>query len=554
MNFDPNWGQAGQSIQQFWQEQWSKSLQTLQQWGTAAPAGFGPIPSMPTMPGMPGMGGAPNPWAGIMDAMQSAMPQGGGASTVQFDPAKLKGLQEEYLAAVQSLTDQKAVQALLGKDKRFNTPEWAANPVAAVAAANFLVGSRMLMGMADAVQSDEKTCNRLRFAVEQWVAAMAPSNFLALNADALHKVVETKGESLAQGISNLLADMRQGHVSMTDETLFTVGKNVATTEGAVVFENELFQLIEYKPLTTKVYEKPFLMVPPCINKFYILDLQPDNSVIRYAVSEGHHTFVVSWRNPDESLAHKSWDCTCTAAMLGWHRAIRFGLGLGSALGLEGFYILFLGVVAVVIVLIDLTAVAHPGVGSHRLGVVVFLLFDHLGQCQIASCLQRISRHGAGVQPFHANHASIGTQALMQLTMPHIHANDLGRILLQQAVGKTARALTHIQTAQARDFEAGGRQSAFQLEPAARDVFGLCRIQQQKLCTCGNIVAILGNLLPGRQRRETPLHARSNQALRLRTRGSMTRFNQKHICAHSVASFEINRRQALHGVQRAKKSF
>ena len=307
MNFDPNWGQAGQSIQQFWQEQWSKSLQTLQQWGTAAPAGFGPIPSMPTMPGMPGMGGAPNPWAGIMDAMQSAMPQGGGASTVQFDPAKLKGLQEEYLAAVQSLTDQKAVQALLGKDKRFNTPEWAANPVAAVAAANFLVGSRMLMGMADAVQSDEKTCNRLRFAVEQWVAAMAPSNFLALNADALHKVVETKGESLAQGISNLLADMRQGHVSMTDETLFTVGKNVATTEGAVVFENELFQLIEYKPLTTKVYEKPFLMVPPCINKFYILDLQPDNSVIRYAVSEGHHTFVVSWRNPDESLAHKSWD-------------------------------------------------------------------------------------------------------------------------------------------------------------------------------------------------------------------------------------------------------
>jgi hypothetical protein len=115
---------------------------------------------------------------------------------------------------------------------------------------------------------------------------MAPSNFLALNADALNKVVETKGESLAQGIANLLADMRQGHVSMTDESLFTVGKNVATTEGAVVFENELFQLIEYKPLTAKVFEKPFLMVPPCINKFYILDLQPDNSVIRYAVSQG----------------------------------------------------------------------------------------------------------------------------------------------------------------------------------------------------------------------------------------------------------------------------
>ena len=94
---------------------------------------------------------------------------------------------------------------------------------------------------------------------------------------------------------------------MTDESLFEVGKNVATTEGAVVFENEFFQLIEYKPLTAKVYEKPFLLVPPCINKFYILDLQPENSFIRYAVSQGHRTFVVSWRNPDESMAQKTWD-------------------------------------------------------------------------------------------------------------------------------------------------------------------------------------------------------------------------------------------------------
>ena len=101
--------------------------------------------------------------------------------------------------------------------------------------------------------------------------------------------------------------MRQGHVSMTDESLFEVGKNVATTEGAVVFENDYFQLIEYKPLTAKVYEKPFLMVPPCINKFYILDLQPENSLIRYAVSQGHRTFVVSWRNPDASMEKATWD-------------------------------------------------------------------------------------------------------------------------------------------------------------------------------------------------------------------------------------------------------
>ena len=108
-------------------------------------------------------------------------------------------------------------------------------------------------------------------------------------------------------MQNLLHDMRQGHVSMTDESVFEVGKNVGTTEGAVVFQNELFQLIEYKPLTAKVYERPFLLVPPCINKFYILDLQPENSLIRYAVEQGHRTFVVSWRNPDESLAQTTWD-------------------------------------------------------------------------------------------------------------------------------------------------------------------------------------------------------------------------------------------------------
>jgi hypothetical protein len=134
------------------------------------------------------------------------------------------------------------------------------------------------MGLADAVESDAKTRARIRFAVEQWMAASSPSNFLALNAEAQKKAIETKGESIAKGVQNLLHDMRQGHVSMTDESVFEVGKNVATTEGAVVFENELFQLIEYKPLTAKVYERPFLLVPPCINKFYILDLQPDNSL------------------------------------------------------------------------------------------------------------------------------------------------------------------------------------------------------------------------------------------------------------------------------------
>jgi polyhydroxyalkanoate synthase len=193
------------------------------------------------------------------------------------------------------------------QDKRFTSPAWHHNPLAAMNAAVYLLNSRTLMALTDAVEADEKTRNRLRFAVEQGVAAAAPSNFLAFNAEAQEKALETQGESIAKGMQNLLHDMRQGHVSMTDESVFTVGKNVATTEGAVVYENELFQLIEYKPLTAKVFEKPFLMVPPCINKYYILDLQPENSVVRYAVAQGHRTFVVSWRNPDASLSHKTWD-------------------------------------------------------------------------------------------------------------------------------------------------------------------------------------------------------------------------------------------------------
>jgi len=227
--------------------------------------------------------------------------------TLKFSPEKLQSLQGQYFKDASELWNQGLQNSLQVKDRRFSGEAWAANPMAAFNAATYLLNARTLMGLADAVDADEKTRNRIRFAVEQWVAAAAPSNFLAFNAEAQKKAIETQGESIAKGVKNLMHDMQQGHVSMTDESLFEVGKNVATTEGAVVFENEFFQLIEYKPLTAKVYEKPFLLVPPCINKFYILDLQPENSLIRYAVSQGHRTFVVSWRNPDESMAQKTWD-------------------------------------------------------------------------------------------------------------------------------------------------------------------------------------------------------------------------------------------------------
>ncbi len=192
-------------------------------------------------------------------------------------------------------------------DKRFKSQEWIAHPGAAFLAEMYLLNARTLMQMADQVEADAKTKQRIRFAVQQWIDAASPSNYLALNPEAQRKAIETQGESLMQGLQHLWGDIRQGHMSQTDETLFEVGRNVATTPGSVVFENELFQLIEYKPTTAKVFARPLLMVPPCINKYYILDLQPDNSLIAYTVAQGHRVFVMSWRNPDDSLARKTWD-------------------------------------------------------------------------------------------------------------------------------------------------------------------------------------------------------------------------------------------------------
>lgn len=257
----------------------------------------------------------------------SAFPDAVSQPSVQFDAAKHQALQQEYVREATQLWANGLKVSPDLKDKRFGSAAWLGNPLAALTASSYLLNAKALTGMADAIQADEKTRQRVRFAVEQWVAAMSPSNYLALNPEAQQKAIETKGESLAKGIQNLLHDMEQGHVSMTDERVFEVGKNVATTEGAVVFENELFQLIEYKPLTTKVHERPFLLVPPCINKYYILDLQPDNSLIRYAVSQGHRTFVVSWRNPDESLGHKTWDDYIEDALI---RAITVVREIGGA--------------------------------------------------------------------------------------------------------------------------------------------------------------------------------------------------------------------------------
>jgi len=231
-------------------------------------------------------------------------------------PEQLRRIQAEYLRDAAELWNQ-SLQRLQGPagataakplpDRRFAAAEWTRNPVAASAAQLYLLNARTLMTLADQVQGDAKTRARVRFAVQQWVDAASPSNCLAFNPEALEKAVQTQGESIGRGLQQLLADVQKGHVSQTDESVFEVGRNVATTAGSVVFENALFQLIEYQPLTAKVHERPMLFVPPCINKYYILDLQPDNSIIRYTVEQGHRTFVMSWRNPDDSMKALGWD-------------------------------------------------------------------------------------------------------------------------------------------------------------------------------------------------------------------------------------------------------
>jgi polyhydroxyalkanoate synthase len=192
-------------------------------------------------------------------------------------------------------------------DRRFGASEWGESPAASFAARLYLLNAQTLNRLADSVEGDAKTKARIRFAVQQWVEAASPSNCLALNPEALHKALVSQGESIVQGMQHLLADLRRGQLLQTDESVFEIGRNVASTEGSVVFENELIQLIEYKPLTAQVHARPILFVPPCINKYYILDLQPDNSLIRYTVAQGHRCFVISWRNPDDSLVAKTWD-------------------------------------------------------------------------------------------------------------------------------------------------------------------------------------------------------------------------------------------------------
>ena len=192
-------------------------------------------------------------------------------------------------------------------DRRFQAPEWQQLPFFDYLKQAYLLNTRWLGEIVETAPLDAAAKHKLRFFTRQWTDAAAPANFPATNPEVLKLAQQTEGASLLRGLDNLNADLKKGRITMTDESAFEVGRNLAITPGAVVFENDLMQLIQYAPLTEMVHEKPLLIVPPCINKYYILDLQPDNSFVRYAVAQGHTVFMVSWRNAPADMGHVTWD-------------------------------------------------------------------------------------------------------------------------------------------------------------------------------------------------------------------------------------------------------
>ncbi len=192
-------------------------------------------------------------------------------------------------------------------DRRFHAPEWQTLPYFDYLKQAYLINSRWLTDLVETAQLAPPAKNKLRFFTRQLIDAAAPANFAPTNPEVIKLAAATKGESLARGLEHLSADAKKGRISMTDESAFEIGRNIALTPGTVVYENELMQLIQYAPATDTVYARPLVMVPPCINKYYILDLQPHNSFAGYAVAQGHTVFMVSWRNVPADMGHLTWD-------------------------------------------------------------------------------------------------------------------------------------------------------------------------------------------------------------------------------------------------------
>jgi polyhydroxyalkanoate synthase subunit PhaC len=192
-------------------------------------------------------------------------------------------------------------------DRRFAAREWRDNAYYDYLRQSYLLAAGYVQQVIERAALDAPAKARARFAARQWIDAMCPANFAATNPTVMRAALESRGETLARGLANLLGDARKGRISQTDESAFEVGRSLATTPGDVVYENELIQLIQYRPASAEVAKRPLVMIPPCINKYYILDLQPENSFAGHAVAKGQTVFMVSWRNVGAEQGHLGWD-------------------------------------------------------------------------------------------------------------------------------------------------------------------------------------------------------------------------------------------------------
>jgi polyhydroxyalkanoate synthase subunit PhaC len=241
-------------------------------------------------------------------------------SRMLADPLRLADVQmklwQDYAALWQNAMlrwmghDAAPVAEAQHGDRRFRHEDWQQSFLHDYIKQSYLIAARHLHQAMGGVEGlDSQTAKKIDFYTRQYIDALSPSNFLLTNPEVLRETVATGGRNLVRGFANLLEDLARGQGSqvrlrMTDEDAFQLGVNIAVTPGKVVFQNELLQLIQYAPTTEEVYRRPLLILPPWINKYYILDLREDNSFIRWAVGEGHTVFVVSWVNPDERLSHK----------------------------------------------------------------------------------------------------------------------------------------------------------------------------------------------------------------------------------------------------------
>jgi len=299
-------------------------------------------------------------------------------------------------------------------DKRFAGEAWRDDPRFDLLKRTYLAYSELLQNSVEAAALDDKAKRQLRFAVRQFVDAMSPANFLATNPEALQLALETGGYSLTEGMGLFFKDLAKGRISMTDESAFEVGRNLAVTEGAVIFENQLMQVIQYTPRTAEVYERPLVIIPPCINKFYILDLAPENSFVRHAVDQGHTVFLLSWRNITPESGHLTWD---DYLQLGVIRAIDVALDVTGARDVNGLGFC-VGGTLLASALCVMKANAEEKVTSLTL-LTTMLDFSEPGEIGALVNEQRVA----------AREAAIGKGGIMEgkelaLTFSSLRANDL----------------------------------------------------------------------------------------------------------------------------------